>query len=76
MKIDSEEYEAWRSHPVTAAVFRRLRELVETRKDLWVQRSWGTGDVDPNALAMLRGQAEGFAYLPEATYEEIFGAEE
>lgn len=76
MKIDKDEYEAWREHPVSQAVFAELRELAENRKQLWITKSWETGDVDERALAMLRGQAEGFSFLPNADYAKLFGEQE
>jgi len=76
VKIDKEEYEAWREHPVTAAVFAELRELAESRKQMWISISWGSGDPDREKLAMLRGQAEGFAFLPNADHAKLFGDEE
>lgn len=76
MKIDKEEYEVWREHPVTAAVFTQLRELAENRKQVWVHQSWDTGKCEPAALAMLRGQAEAFAFLPNADHAKLFGDEE
>lgn len=76
MKIDSDEYEAWVAHPVTAAVFAQLRELAESRKQVWISQSWETGKCEPAALAMLRGQAEAFAFLPNADHAKLFGDEE
>lgn len=74
--IDPEEYEAWTEHPVTKAVFAELRRMAEDRRDLWMTKSWSEGGCDERALAMLRGQAEGFSFLPEAAYERLFGEKE
>lgn len=76
MKIDEDEYGAWREHPVTAAVFAELLALAEQRKQLWINQSWETGKCEPAALAMLRGQAEAFAFLPNADHAKLFGDEE
>lgn len=76
MKIDPEEYEAWCEHPCTVAVFAALRELAENRKQVWIHQSWDTGKCEPAALAMLRGQAEAFAFLPNADHAKLFGDEE
>lgn len=73
--IDPEEYDAWKDHPVTKAVFAELTQMAEDRKLLWIARSWNAGECDPHKLAMLRGQAEAFAWLPGASYEQVFESE-
>lgn len=74
--IDPEEYEGWCSHPVTQAVFAVLKQKAEDRKELWMLKSWVGGECDERALAMLKGQAEAFAFLPDATCEQVFGESE
>ena len=76
MKIDADEYDTWVSHPITQLVFAELRELAETRKQLWISKSWEGGECDERALAMLRGQAEGFSFLPNADFKKLFGESE
>ena len=75
-EIDAEEYEAWKDHPITRRVFAALTERAEDRKQVWIAQSWGSGNADERALAMLKGQAEAFEWLPKATHEDIFGERE
>lgn len=75
-EIDAEEYEAWREHPITKRVFAVLNDRAEDRKQLWIAQSWNGGDADERKLAMLKGQAEAFEWLPKATHEDIFGESE
>lgn len=72
--IDPDEFDAWREHPVTRAVFAELRKIADDRRDLWAQQSWGAGVCDELLLATLRGQADGFAWLADASHEAVFGA--
>ena len=74
--IDPEDFAAWREHPVTQAVFAELARMAEDRREMWMAQSWNSGKVDERALAMLRGQAEGFAWLPRADYKAVFGEEQ
>lgn len=76
MKIDEDEYGAWVENPVTQAVFKELLSLAEHRKQIWIDQSWNAGKCEPAALAMLRGQAEAFAFLPNADHAKLFGDEE
>jgi hypothetical protein len=43
---------------------------------VWIAQSWGSGNADERALAMLKGQAEAFEWLPKATHDDIFGESE
>lgn len=75
-EIDPEEFEAWREHPITKRAFAALYDMAENRKQMWIAQSWNAGDPDERKLAMLKGQAEAFEWLPKATHEDIFGESE
>ena len=74
--LEPEEYEAWRQHPITRLVFSRLRAKAEMRRQVWIANSWDAGSCDKERLCMLRGQAEAFKFLPDASFEEMFGEKE
>ena len=71
MIIETEDFEQWRSHPVTEAVNRALVKLAERNKARWIELSWGSGQADPLILADLRARAEVALDLSELTVEEL-----
>lgn len=71
MKIEKDDFEQWRDHPVTEQVFAAVRKLAERSKEKWVEFSWGGGNPDPLMLADLRARAEIANDLCELTFEEF-----
>ena len=71
MKIEKEDFELWRSNPVTEAVTHALVKIAEQNKQQWMEISWIGGKVDPIELATLRASAEMAKELSELTFEEL-----
>lgn len=71
--IAKEDFEDWKLNPTTIAVLAELARMADERKQLWLTKSWNEGVADERALAMLRGQAEGFGFAAKASYEQLFG---
>jgi uncharacterized phage-associated protein len=58
VKIEKDDFEAWRDSPITQAVFAAFDKLGESAKAKWLAMSWGEGNPDPLQLADLRARAE------------------
>jgi uncharacterized phage-associated protein len=58
MKIEKDDFEAWRDNPITQAVFKAFDMLGEKAKQQWLTASWQNGNTDPLMLADLRARAE------------------
>lgn len=71
MKIEKEDFEQWRDHPVTERVFRALGLLSDQAKQRWIDVSWGGGEPIPALLIELKSKAEVINDLCELTFEEL-----
>lgn len=71
MTIDKDDFELWRGHPVTEAVFRAFDILAERAKEKWLDISWRGGSTDPLMLADLRARAEVIQDFRELTLEDL-----
>ena len=65
----SEEFQAWRDHPLTRWVFLALERASEAQREDWLRRSWEAGEADPLALVELRTRADAYRAPFETTYE-------
>ena len=71
MKIEPEDFAAWRDNPITEIVFRYLKKQAAACKDEWLAASWGAGNSDPLLLADLRAKEQMLTDLSELKYEDI-----
>ena len=77
MTVEEEDFEAWKTHPITVAVMARAQKLAEACKESWVALSWST-DIDEMAkipterLAYLRGKAEMATSFAKLEYKNVF----
>lgn len=71
MKIERDDYEAWRSHPITEALMRACGVWQEQAKQLWLHSSWEGGVNNDTDLWRLRGQAEALRDIQQVTAEQI-----
>lgn len=71
MKIDKEDFEAWKAHPITEALFRCFPVWAEDAKQLWVSASWEGGINKDSDLWRMKGQAEVLQELTSMTAERI-----
>ena len=63
MKIDQDNFEEWREHPLTRALMHCCEVWAQEAKTQWVEGSWDGGIIDPVRHARLRERA--------ATLEEL-----
>lgn len=71
MKIDPEDFEAWRSHPITEALMKCCGVWAEQAKQLWVSASWDGGVNKDTDLWRMKGQAEALKELQAVTAKQI-----
>jgi uncharacterized phage-associated protein len=71
LKIEKDDFEAWRDSPITQAVFAAFDKLGESAKDKWMAMSWGEGKPDPLQLADLRARAEVVEDFRKVTLADI-----
>ena len=69
--IDREMFEEWLAHPVTEYVLKRVAELAELNKQIWIDESWTAGKCDPMVLVELRARAEAAKDLSELEWSDI-----
>ena len=71
MKIEKDDFDAWKDNPVTQEVFRVVAHIAEIAKEKWISDSWGKGEANALVLADLRARAEIAKDLTEMTFEEF-----
>ena len=71
MKIDQEDFDAWKANKITQALMRCCGVLAEEAKARWVNASWDSGSNETTFLAQLRGQAEAFQAIQALTATQI-----
>lgn len=71
MKIEKDDFSAWRDNPITQEVFRAFDRLGERAKQTWVDASWGRGTTDPLLLADLKARAEVVEDFRNITLEDL-----
>ena len=71
MKIDPEDFESWRAHPITEALFKACSVWSGQAKQLWVERSWESGVNNDDELHDLRGQAKALIDIQDVTAERL-----
>lgn len=69
--IDREMFEEWLANPVTEYVLKRVGELAELNKQIWIDESWVAGRCDPTVLTDLRARAEAAKDLSELEWSDI-----
>jgi hypothetical protein len=70
MQLEKDDFDAWRSDPVTVEVMRVVQRLADRAKEKWLEISWAGGSADPVMLADLRARAEIATDLFEMTFED------
>lgn len=71
MKIDAEDFEAWKANPITQALLESCGVWAEQAKQLWLNASWEGGVNKDTDLWRLRGQAEALRDMQQVTAEQI-----
>ncbi len=54
MKIEQDDFDAWRDNSITQAFLRYLQSKGDEARERWVTASWNDGNSDPLLLADLR----------------------
>jgi hypothetical protein len=75
--IDREEFEAWRAHPVTAALLEKCERVRYELERSWLKTSWFTDitrleKVDIPKLAYLRGKSDALKSLAKISHADLF----
>lgn len=63
MRIDKEDFDAWRTSPVGEAFFKAVSLWAEDAKKAWLSESWDAGRIDPVRHAALRERYVAFQQL-------------
>ena len=71
MRIDPENWEEWKAHPITEAMFRAFFVWAADEQQKWVAASWGNGQSDPAVLSMHRERARLLEQLSDITPEKL-----
>ncbi len=71
MKIASDDWDSWKSHPITQRFFASFEFHAAKAKEAWVDASWNGGRADPINLACLKGRAEVLEQLATLSKEEL-----
>ncbi len=71
MKIDREDFEAWKANPITEALMACCGVWADEAKQLWVRSSWEAGVNNDEDLWRLKGQAEVLRDMAAITAERI-----
>lgn len=71
MKIEHDDFEEWKSHPITEALMRACGVWSEQAKQLWLNSSWEGGVNKDTDLWRLRGQAEALRDIQTLTVEQL-----
>lgn len=65
----SEDFQAWRTHPVSQWVMEILRASATSHEAEWRKVSWEGGKADPLLLLELKTRADAYLAIEETTYE-------
>lgn len=71
MKVDPEDFDRWKAHPVTEALMKACGVWAEQAKALWLNASWEGGVNKDTDLWRLRGQAEALRDMQQLTAEQL-----
>lgn len=71
MAITKDDYQIWKSHPITEWVLKAMSEAAMLNKAEWISRSWEGGEVDKLILTELRTRADSYLALDETSYEKM-----
>lgn len=78
--VNSEDFLAWKEHPVSQWVMAALRTQAEALRREWLSQTWGTElsgptpKPDPDlllALVVLKTRADAYVSISETSYERL-----
>lgn len=71
MKIEPEDFKAWRDQPITEVVIKLMQKRSAQCKTAWLAASWDKNECDPLLLADLRAKEQILSDLANLSYEDI-----
>lgn len=71
MQIEADDWEEWKSHPITEAFFKALPVWAADEQSKWLAASWGAGQADQMALNTHRERARLLEQLEGITREKV-----
>lgn len=71
MRIDQDDFDEWRAHPVTQALLQALGKQSDVIRQQWCQVSLDGGRNDPLELAEFRTRLRVYQELREMTAERL-----
>ena len=71
MQIDRENWEEWKAHPITEALFSAFIVWAADEQAKWVAASWGNGQSDPMVLNTHRERARLLEQMSDVTPEKL-----
>lgn len=71
MKIDADDFETWKSHPITEALLKCCVIWAEEAKARWVNVSWDGEKIDPSFHARMRERASALQELADIKADDI-----
>lgn len=72
--IDKEDFEAWRTSPVTEAIFDAMRRIAAGAREEWLAATWNDAPLDIEKMilrANLKGKEQTYTELTELTFEDF-----
>jgi hypothetical protein len=73
LNFDSDEFQAWRDHPITQAFMAFLEDEATLTKSRWLNAAWD-GSLNPIQHAAHRGGVEAINQILTLTWEDISNA--
>lgn len=66
----ADEFESWTLHPVTRFVADAYQQMAGKQREMWMARSWGDADANPELLIELRTRADDYMAFLETGLDE------
>jgi hypothetical protein len=76
MKIEQDDFDAWRANPITRLVMDEFKEQAEEAKNGWLIYSWEGGHCDATKLYEMRGRYDGLMTLVKLTLVDLLTLED
>jgi len=72
MSIDFDEFDIWRSNPITKAYFDKIEREKEIAKQHWIDLAWNRGVLSEKEYAYHRARVDALSQMLDLDYEDIF----
>lgn len=71
MKIQPEDFKAWRDQPISEVVIKLMQKRSAECKTAWLTASWEKDECDVRLLTELRAKEQILSDLANLSYEDI-----